>query len=101
MTPHLLTRFAVLFACAISLGMFSVPAWAYLGPGAGVSFIGSILSTLGVIVLVITSILFWPLRYAWKRAKRLLRETGETEPETTAIAQQTEAQTTTAPTEKE
>ena len=48
----------------------SQPAAAYIGPGAGVSFLGSILSTLAVILLAIGAILFWPLRYLWRRMRK-------------------------------
>jgi hypothetical protein len=52
----------------------SVPALAYIGPGAGISFIGSLFSTFMVVLLALSAILLWPLRYAWRRAKRLVRE---------------------------
>ncbi len=47
---------------------------AYIGPGAGVSFLGSLFSTLLVILLAIGAVLIWPLRYAWRRMRRLGRE---------------------------
>ncbi len=52
----------------------AIPASAYIGPGAGISFLGSLFSTLFVILLTIGSILFWPLRYMWKRLKRLKKD---------------------------
>ena len=51
--------------CSVAL-----PAMAYIGPGAGVSFLGSLLSTLVVVVLAVGAILFWPVRYMWRRIRR-------------------------------
>ena len=65
-------------AAAWLVGLFciiaTVPALAYIGPGAGISFIGSLFSTLMVVVLAVGAILLWPLRYAWRRVRRLARE---------------------------
>jgi len=43
---------------------------AYIGPGAGVSVVGSLLNTLLVIVLAIVAVLAWPIRYLWRRFRR-------------------------------
>lgn len=61
----------------IGLGglMAASPVLAYIGPGAGISFLGSFLSTLVVILLTIAAVLFWPLRYAWRRLRRVTRQT--------------------------
>lgn len=56
----------------LSLSLLHTPAEAYIGPGAGLSLMGSLLSTLGVVFIVIFTILFWPLRYAWNRLRRQL-----------------------------
>ena len=58
----------------------ALPALAYIGPGAGVSFLGSILSTLVVIVLAIGAILFWPLRYLWRRMRAKHKQVEESQP---------------------
>jgi hypothetical protein len=52
----------------------TIPALAYIGPGAGISFIGSLFSTLMIVVLAVGAILMWPLRYMWRRVCRLMRE---------------------------
>ena len=65
----------------LTLGLASLPAAAYIGPGAGVSFIGSLFSTLWVLVLAIFTILFWPIRYCYKRCLRLIREKRQGEPQ--------------------
>lgn len=57
----------LLIACLLSL---SVPALAYVGPGAGISVLGSLLGILATIVIAIGAIVMWPLRKALKRRRR-------------------------------
>ena len=45
------------------------PAFAYIGPGAGISVLGSLLSILATIFVAIGAIIFWPLRKYLKRRK--------------------------------
>lgn len=47
----------------------SAPALAYIGPGAGISVLGSLLGILGTIIVAIGAILFWPIRKMLKRRK--------------------------------
>jgi type VI protein secretion system component VasK len=47
----------------------SGPAFAYIGPGAGISVIGSLLSILATIFIAIAAIVFWPMRKLLKRRK--------------------------------
>jgi hypothetical protein len=44
-------------------------ALAYVGPGAGMSVLGSLLSILATIVVAIGAIIIWPLRKFMKRRK--------------------------------
>lgn len=44
-------------------------AMAYVGPGAGISVLGSLLSILATIFVAIGAIIFWPLRKFLKRRK--------------------------------
>ena len=44
-------------------------ATAYVGPGAGISVLGSLLSILATIFVAIGAIIFWPLRKYLKRRK--------------------------------
>lgn len=44
-------------------------ATAYVGPGAGISVLGSLLSILATIVVAIGAIIVWPLRKYLKRRK--------------------------------
>jgi hypothetical protein len=48
----------------------SPAALAYIGPGAGISVLGSLLGILGTIVLAIGAIVLWPLRKLIKRRKQ-------------------------------
>jgi len=44
-------------------------ALAYIGPGAGISVVGSLLSILATFFVAIGAILFWPVRKFLKRRK--------------------------------
>ena len=57
-----------------ALLLITLPAFAYLGPASGISFLGSLFSALMVVLLTLGAILIWPLRYAWRRLRRLIRE---------------------------
>lgn len=43
---------------------------AYIGPGAGISVLGSLLGILGTIVIAVSAILFWPIRKVIRRRKQ-------------------------------
>jgi uncharacterized membrane protein len=58
--------------------LLPVPALAYIGPGAGISVLGSLLGILGTIIIAIGAILFWPIRKMMKRRKAAA---ATTEPE--------------------
>jgi len=55
------------------------PALAYIGPGAGISVLGSLLSILATIVLAIGAIIFWPVRKFMKRRKARRESAGGAE----------------------
>jgi hypothetical protein len=44
-------------------------AEAYIGPGAGLSFLGSLWAVLVGIVVALFAILSWPLRLLWRRLR--------------------------------
>ncbi|WP_397543464.1 hypothetical protein [Roseovarius salis] len=46
------------------------PAAAYVGPGAGLSAIGSVLAFLGVLMLMIVGFLWYPLKRVFVRTGR-------------------------------
>jgi hypothetical protein len=47
-------------------------AVAYVGPGAGISVLGSLLGILATIFVAIGAIIFWPIRKFMKRRKARL-----------------------------
>ena len=51
------------------LTIIASPAAAYVGPGAGISVLGSLLGILATILVAIGAILFWPIRKLIKRRK--------------------------------
>jgi len=53
----------------ILLTLLASPAFAYVGPGAGISVLGSLLGILATIFVAIGAILFWPIRKLMKRKK--------------------------------
>ena len=67
-----LIRTLRLARCAVLLTAFAVSPTvaAYIGPGAGISVVGSLLNTLLVILLAIVAVLAWPVRYLWRRFRR-------------------------------
>jgi hypothetical protein len=61
-------------ACLFLLLLFaSVSAEAYIGPGAGLSVLGSLWAVLVGVVLALFAILSWPLRLIWRRLRNKQR----------------------------
>jgi len=56
---------------AISLALLALPdiALAYIGPGAGITFIGALIGLVLAVLSAISFILFWPVRRVWRRMK--------------------------------
>ena len=63
------------------LTLSAIPAAAYIGPGAGISVLGSLLGILATIFVAIGVILFWPIKKLMKRrkAKKETEVSGETD----------------------
>lgn len=59
-------------------------AVAYVGPGAGISVLGSLLSILATIFVAIGAIIFWPLRKFIKRRKARLNAEVSTKTDRTS-----------------
>lgn len=49
--------------------LLPVPAMAYIGPGAGISAIGSLLALLGAIVLAVFGLVWYPVKRLIRRRK--------------------------------
>ena len=63
-SPHLLTLLLIFTFCNISVG------FAYVGPGAGISLLGSLLGVLLAIGALLVFIIVWPIRRAMKKRKK-------------------------------
>lgn len=57
---------AILAAPAGSL-VLSGPAWAYVGPGAGISLLSSVVGLIVAVGVALGLVLVWPLRALWRR----------------------------------
>jgi hypothetical protein len=69
-----MSKITTLILLTLSLLVQISTATAYVGPGAGISVLGSLLSILATIFVAIGAIIFWPLRkYLIRRKAR--RET--------------------------
>ena len=64
----------ILYVFAALLLVSAVPALAYVGPGAGISVLGSLLGILATIVVAIGAIIFWPIRKMMKKKKAAAAE---------------------------
>ena len=53
----------------VTLVLLALPAAAYIGPGAGIGLLGSLLAWVVGIFLALAAILFWPLRLLWRRMR--------------------------------
>ncbi len=59
---------------ALAALMLALPAHAYIGPGAGVALVGSFMMILVTIVAAFAAVMLWPLRMAWRLARRKKRD---------------------------
>ncbi len=63
--PTLVSRYAV-FCCTLAGVLYCVPAYAYIGPGAGMAFLGSFLVLFATFILAFISLLTWPIRWVFR-----------------------------------
>ena len=56
-------------------------ALAYIGPGAGISFLGSFFAAIVAVLAAIFAVLLWPIRYLIRRMRRLRSGDGEIAPD--------------------
>lgn len=64
-----MSKMTILILLTLLLLLQTNTAMAYVGPGAGISVLGSLLSILATIFVAIGAIIFWPLRKYMKRRK--------------------------------
>lgn len=62
---------AVFFCMAV---LSSAPVFAYIGPGAGLSIVGSIVAVLAAIVVAIFGFVWFPIRRLLKRRKAKIKD---------------------------
>ena len=55
---------------SIILLLMLTPVQAYIGPGAGIPVLGSLIGLLVTVIVVIGAILFWPIRKIMKKRKQ-------------------------------
>lgn len=54
---------------SLTLVMLAAPAFAYVGPGPGLSMLGSFFTLVGGILLALLMVLIYPLRLLYKRMR--------------------------------
>ena len=67
-----MTTIRILVLAAASHLVWVPSAWAYIGPGAGITMLGALWAVILAIVLALGGLIIWPLR-AYLRKKRRAR----------------------------
>jgi hypothetical protein len=62
-----------LVAVAFVVTLFATPAFAYIGPGAGITVLGALWGVVVAIVLAVVAVILWPLRVLFGRRRKLTR----------------------------
>jgi hypothetical protein len=57
-------------AIALGLVLFATPAFAYIGPGAGITMLGALWGVVAAVVLALAAVLMWPLRMLFRRRRK-------------------------------
>lgn len=80
-SPEILRRRAG-FAAALLAGAFPVAASCYVGPGAGLSAIGTVLALIGAVLLGLFGFLWYPIKrlLARRRERAKAREEKSQQP---------------------
>jgi hypothetical protein len=63
------SRVALLAACTSAVALATSPAFAYVGPGAGLTLLGALWGLIAAVVVSVGFILLWPLRRLMRRNK--------------------------------
>ena len=75
-------------AACMLLAVVSLPAQAYVGPGAGISLLGALWALVAVIGSALLYVVLWPVR-RWRRRQRQEREVRSRD--AVAVAAETES----------
>jgi hypothetical protein len=73
-----LTPALCLAACAIVL--WTQPAAAYIGPGAGITMLGALWGVVVAVAMAVGAILFWPIRMLMRKMRKPTGPTPSTAP---------------------
>ena len=76
--PQMTTKALVSLIGAMMLAAMASPAHAYMGAGAGLSAIGSVLSFIGVVLLMLFGFIWYPLKRRFKKMRGGDREAAST-----------------------
>lgn len=76
---------------AVLLILLATTAQAYIGPGAGIPVLGSLIGIIVTIVVAIGAILFWPIRKMLKRGKNKTATADNTSDNAAASAANSDA----------
>lgn len=80
-------RSATIIITGASLGiLWSAPALAYIGPGAGITMLGALWGVVVAILLAVGAVLLWPIRILFRRRRK---ETAKTTDDTMAETSET------------
>lgn len=60
-------------AIALGLSLLATPAFAYIGPGAGITVLGALWGLVVAVVLALAAVLLRPLRALFRRRRRAAR----------------------------
>ena len=56
-------------AIALGLSLFATPAFAYIGPGAGITVLGALWGVVVAVVFALAAVVLWPLRLLLRRRR--------------------------------
>ncbi len=69
--------------------VFAPAASAYIGPGAGISVLGSLLGAITTLLVAILAILRWPVRWAFRRMRKRFSKAEDEMAQNDTVADQT------------
>lgn len=75
--------FKVMLAVLITIPALSGSAFAYVGPGAGLTLVGALWAVIVAVVLAIGAVLLWPIRMMRKKLREAKKEKESGGPDTT------------------
>lgn len=77
---HLTRRNAVTLALGFGIGIFPLAAQAYVGPGAGLTAIGTMVALIAALILAVVGFVWYPIKRLIRAGKASAKATKSTEP---------------------